>query len=141
MFSILNLGLVALLASHSDAFWRMSCPGRLVQERADPLIFPGQIGAHVHHIAGGNGFGLTTSYDNLRESSCSSCPITQDLSAYWTPKLYFQAQNGSFLSVPVAGDGQGVGGGMTVYYLYVPLSETQVFLTNVNLQATPGKPT
>jgi len=117
MLSILNLGLVALLASQTDAFWRMGCPGRLVQERADPLLFPGQIAPHVHHIVGGNAFGMTADYAALRKSDCSSCPIKEDLSAYWTPKLYFQAQNGSFISVPAAGDGNGLAGGMAVYYL------------------------
>lgn len=118
MFSTtFNLGLIALLASQTEAFWRMACPGRLTQERADPLITPGMIAPHVHHIAGGNGFGFTTEYDNLRASTCSSCPIQEDLFAYWSPKLYYQAQNGSFISVPVAGDGNGIAGGMTVYYL------------------------
>ena len=88
-----------------------------MQERIDPLIYPGKVGAHVHTVAGGSGFGFTMSYDQARAAPCSSCPITQDLSAYWTPKLYFQAQNGSFIGVPQAGDGSGTTGGMTVYYL------------------------
>lgn len=31
----------------------------------------------------------------LRESSCTSCGVEQDLSAYWTPALYFMHANGS----------------------------------------------
>lgn len=117
MFSTLSLALVALLSSQTDAFWRMACPGRLTWERADPLITPGQISPHVHHIVGGNGFGMTTDYDTQRASDCSSCPITADLSAYWTPNLYYQAENGTFTSIPAAGDGNGLAGGMNVYYL------------------------
>lgn len=33
--------------------------------------------------------------DILRESSCTSCAIEQDKSAYWTPALYFMHPNGS----------------------------------------------
>lgn len=40
-----------------------------------------------------------------------------DLSNYWTPKLYFKAENGSFLDVPIVGDTDGGQmGGMAVYY-------------------------
>lgn len=114
----ISLALHALLAAPAAAFWRMSCPSRLVQERADPLIAPGAVSAHVHTIAGGNGFGFNISYDQLRASTCSSCSIQQDLSAYWTPALFYEAQNGSFYRVPQAGDTAGYEGGMTVYYLY-----------------------
>ncbi|KAA8642019.1 hypothetical protein EYZ11_003950 [Aspergillus tanneri] len=110
------LGLLALFATSTDAFWRMMCPSRLVQERADPIINPGAVASHVHTISGGNGFALSMDYDKARSSDCSSCPIKQDLSNYWTPKLYFHAENGSFISVPQVGDQNGNQGGMTVYY-------------------------
>ncbi|GAB7345585.1 hypothetical protein MBLNU457_3887t1 [Dothideomycetes sp. NU457] len=109
-------GLVAL-AAPAHAFWRMPCPGRLITERADPIINPGGISGHVHTIAGGNGFNFTMDYDSTQTSTCSSCPIKQDLSNYWTPSLYYMEKNGSFTSVPQAGDGSGTQGGMTVYYL------------------------
>lgn len=56
-------------------------------------------------------------YADARAGECSSCPIKQDMSNYWTPKLYYQTENGTFIDVPQAGDGEGVYGGMTVYYL------------------------
>ena len=56
-------------------------------------------------------------YADARGGACSSCPIKQDMSNYWTPKLYYQSENGTFIDVPQAGDGQGIFGGMTVYYL------------------------
>lgn len=31
----------------------------------------------------------------LRKSNCTSCAVQQDLSAYWTPALYFMHPNGS----------------------------------------------
>lgn len=112
------LGLLAHVAP-TAAFWRMPCPGRLIDERADPIISPGVVSGHVHTIAGGNGFNFSMDYEDTQSSTCSSCPIKQDLSNYWSPKLFYQYPNGSVEMVPQAGDGEGVLGGMTVYYLYV----------------------
>ena len=116
-FNSVNLALLATFTSTTSAFWRMPCPSRLIQERIDPIVYPGYVSAHVHTVSGGNGFGFNMTFAQARASECSSCPIKEDLSAYWTPKLYYQAENGSFYGVPQAGDGTGVTGGMTVYYL------------------------
>lgn len=51
--------------------------------------------------------GLDPSIDDLLDSNCTSCSILQDKSAYWTPRMYFQHQNGSFESAATVG-------GMTV---------------------------
>ena len=107
---------LGLLAAQASAYWRMTCPGRLVDQRADPIISPGVVSGHVHSIAGGNGFGLNMTYDQARSSKCTSCTIEEDLSNYWTPKLYYHAPNGSFIEVPQLGDGAGKLAGMTVYY-------------------------
>lgn len=114
----LTLGLVASLAAPASAYIAFNCYGPVVEERADPIVNPGVVSGHVHKIAGGNGFGFTQNYAQARRSQCSSCPIKQDLSNYWTPKLYYHAQNGSFISVPVPGDGDSdLNGGMRIYYL------------------------
>jgi Domain of unknown function (DUF1996)/WSC domain len=113
----LLLGLAATLFSPASAYIRFSCGNALVEERADPIVNPGKISGHVHKIAGGNGFGFAMDYNQARSSQCSSCPIKQDMSNYWTPKLYYHAQNGSFISVPTVGDdSRELNGGMTVYY-------------------------
>ncbi|KAI9045978.1 DUF1996 and WSC domain-containing protein [Aspergillus affinis] len=119
-FQNVPLWLSALLVTPAEAFFRMPCPSRLVQERADPIVNPGAVAAHVHTISGGNGFSFDMDYEDARASQCSSCPIKQDLSNYWTPTLYYQAENRSFISVAQAGDGDGTTGGMTVYYLQRP---------------------
>lgn len=116
VFSSAALGLLAYVAP-AAAFWRMPCPGRLITERADPIVNPGGISGHVHQIAGGNGFDFTMDYESTQKSTCSSCPIKQDLSNYWTPNLYYMHQDGTFEMVPQSGDGEGILGGMTVYYL------------------------
>lgn len=38
---------------------------------------------------------MSSDQDTLQESDCTSCAVTQDKSAYWTPALYFMHTNGS----------------------------------------------
>lgn len=40
-------------------------------------------------------FAETADQATLREADCTSCAVTQDKSAYWTPALYFQHANGT----------------------------------------------
>jgi hypothetical protein len=63
------------LAGYSDAFFRMSCPGRIVRDRIDPIVNPGKIAGHVHTISGGSGFKADMSFADARASKCSSCTI------------------------------------------------------------------
>lgn len=53
--------------------------------------------------------GVNATYESLVNSACTSCEIGADKSAYWTPLLYYQYPNGSFLEVPH--------GGSVIYYL------------------------
>lgn len=39
-------------------------------------------------------FAMTVDEASLQESSCTSCAVTQDKSAYWAPALYFMDKNG-----------------------------------------------
>ncbi|KAI9643951.1 hypothetical protein NHQ30_007302 [Ciborinia camelliae] len=96
--------------NHTLAFWRLPCNSPVVVQRADPIVTPGAVSPHVHTIMGGNGFGFSMNYASTQASTCSSCSVTKDLSNYWTPTLYYKAQNGSFISV-------GQNGGVLVYYL------------------------
>ncbi|ORY75303.1 hypothetical protein BCR35DRAFT_292930 [Leucosporidium creatinivorum] len=106
-----SLALVALLAASSaDAFWRLPCAQPLIVERADPIVNPGGVSGHVHTVSGASNFALSNTFENMRASECTSCLVKQDMSAYWTPQMYFQWANGSFSSVDQ------VGGGL-IYYL------------------------
>ncbi|KAI9802651.1 MAG: hypothetical protein M1825_002673 [Sarcosagium campestre] len=58
---------------------------------------------------GGNGFGPSMTYDQALASTCSTCKAPKDKSNYWTPTLYFRAENGSFISVDQIG-------GALIYY-------------------------
>ncbi|KAI4690171.1 uncharacterized protein J4E84_004353 [Alternaria hordeiaustralica] len=118
MFSTNTLLLALGLAASSDAFFRMSCPGRTVRERLDPIVNPGAVSGHVHTISGGAAFKASMTYADTRASKCSSCTIKEDMSNYWTPQLYVKYKDGSgFAPVPVMGDPDDTNGGMTVYYL------------------------
>ena len=107
-FNALAVGLLAVAALPVEAYWRMSCPGTLLEGRLDSIISPGKVSSHTHVILGGNGFAPTMDYDSTQKSTCTSCTIKGDMSNYWIPKLYYHAQNGSFIDVPVQGG--------TVYY-------------------------
>jgi hypothetical protein len=55
---------------------------------------------------------MDATYEDLTaEGACTSCAVTQDKSAYWTPALYFVYSNGSSVMVPQVG-------GLLAYYLY-----------------------
>lgn len=111
------LGLAASLAAPVRSTFVVQCYSRLFDQRADPVISPGVASGHVHTISGGNGFNFSMTYEDARASQCSTCNIKQDLSNYWSPKMYFHAQNGSFLDVPIIGDNDGGNmGGMAIYY-------------------------
>jgi hypothetical protein len=84
--------------------------GALVTGRMDPITNPGVAASHVHTIQGGSNFNLTMTDDALPSSNCTSSLVDADKSNYWTPSLYFQASNGSFLSVPMFY--------MNVYYFF-----------------------
>jgi len=84
--------------------------GPLVEGSMDPIVNPGRASSHVHSVQGGNAFDITlTDEQLLKESTCTSSLVKNDLSAYWTPKLYFKAQDGTLKDVEMFY--------MNVYYL------------------------
>lgn len=84
--------------------------GPLTEGRMDPIISPGEASGHVHTIQGGSAFALSmTDSQALDDSTCTSSLVKNDKSNYWTPKLYFQAENGSLHDVELFY--------MNVYYL------------------------
>ncbi|KAL2423947.1 hypothetical protein ABEF95_010356 [Exophiala dermatitidis] len=101
------LGLASWLGS-ADAFWRVTC-GLAQTGRIDPIIDPGAVSGHVHIISGATNINTTSDYDSVTAAACTSCSIQKDKSAYWTPLLYYQYANGSFVDVP--------NDGTVVYYL------------------------
>lgn len=102
---------LALAGTPVSAFWRMECRGVSGQARLDPLVAYGKVGSgHVHEIFGSSGrllllvsisakanipvlyagFSDVADYDTLTAGNCTSCAVTADKSAYWTPIPYFR---------------------------------------------------
>ncbi|KAJ7159311.1 hypothetical protein C8R43DRAFT_1124525 [Mycena crocata] len=100
---------LALLQS-VHAWFRVACTSPLVEERIDPVISPTTFPSnHVHTVHGAKNFAYNSTFNTLRASSCTSCQVSQDLSNYWFPKLYFQdPRTKLFEAVP--------DGGLLVYY-------------------------
>ncbi|KAF2703049.1 hypothetical protein K504DRAFT_508453 [Pleomassaria siparia CBS 279.74] len=101
---------LAVLSYTADAFWRMECQSRSGLARIDPVVQRGVVGNHAHAIHGGSNFGMSTTYEDLMDSKCTSCRVTQDNSAYWSPSMHFIYANGTTVIVPQIG-------GMLAYYL------------------------
>lgn len=122
-----SFAVLSLLALEVSAFWRLPCRGTLTTERLDPLMQFGGLAEHVHTIHGGNGeflslslssliffifaenlwqppgFSRTCSATDLKKSTCSSCQVKEDNSAYWVPTMYFQDEAGNFKVVDSIG--------------------------------------
>lgn len=107
-FSVLCV--LAAVAS-TEAFWVMKMKNVLITERVDPVSSPGTVAPYVQTVTGGSNFGPHVTSKQLRASRCTSGPIVEDKSNYWTPTLYFQWANGSFSSVD---------GTVSVKYLFNP---------------------
>ncbi|KAH0598695.1 hypothetical protein MHUMG1_03999 [Metarhizium humberi] len=106
-----SVALSAGLIAGANAFWRMECPGRVGLARMDPIINPNEASPHAHTIHGSDGFSESATTADLLDGDCTSCRVTQDKSAYWTPTIYFQdAKTEKFEIVPQVG-------GMLAYYL------------------------
>ncbi|BFZ64028.1 hypothetical protein YB2330_005166 [Saitoella coloradoensis] len=116
-----SIAVATLLCSTVDAFWRLPCGAPVVVERMDPIVNPGIVSSHVHTIMGSDAINFTNTFNSLRAADCTTCQVTEDLSNYWTPNLWFQHPNGSFTSVPQIG-------GMLVYYLQRYNSQTDTEL-------------
>ncbi|KAF1983476.1 WSC-domain-containing protein [Aulographum hederae CBS 113979] len=101
LFNSSPLRVVTLLALSGDAyaFFRIGC-SRILDGRVDSIISPGKVSGHVHTLVGSANIGVSSTYDTLVNSECTSCEIQDDRSAYWSPQLYYQYGNGSVMEVP-----------------------------------------
>lgn len=70
-----RLYIALTLAGFSDAFFRMSCPGRLVRERIDPIVSAGKVAGHIHSVSGGSGWSPSMTFKDARSAKCTSCEI------------------------------------------------------------------
>ena len=81
---------------------------------SNPRLVTSQRGCLIlaNTVHGSQGFGRSSTYDSLRNSSCTSCQLSVDKSAYYFPLLYYRSQDGhSFSSIRQ-------NGGALIYYLF-----------------------
>lgn len=101
--SLLALGL--LFAPSTHAFFRLPCSKPVLNARADPIVSYGKASSHAHTIQGSNGthmitfkwavfilprmlaISFSTTFEDLRESNCTTCMVKDDKSIYWIPQL------------------------------------------------------
>ncbi|KAL9006607.1 MAG: hypothetical protein Q9188_000644 [Gyalolechia gomerana] len=100
--TVRSIAAVALTISlpSANAFWRLECDGSVGTARIDPLMDFDGLSDHIHTIKGGSAFSATSTAEDLLKSKCQSCGVGQDKSAYWTPPMYFMADDGTFTIVP-----------------------------------------
>jgi len=109
--ALTSLLVVLISTKAANAWFRVACTDPLVTERVDPIISPNITvpSNHVHTVHGAKNFASTADYNSLRASSCTSCEVSQDLSNYWFPKLYFRDPQAHTYS-------EVANGGLLVYY-------------------------
>ncbi|KAK3386850.1 hypothetical protein B0H63DRAFT_374137, partial [Podospora didyma] len=143
-FSIVLPALVASLTAAKEtrtfAVLRHYGKGPLTTCRADPVVNPGVPSSHVHMVMGASNFGLNSTGADLRQSRCTTAIPKADLSAYWTPQLYFKDPiTGKFEQVEMFY--------MNVYYFFEPTNNPieafpvglQMVSGDASLRAAPQK--
>ncbi|KAF8312483.1 hypothetical protein DL93DRAFT_2045275, partial [Clavulina sp. PMI_390] len=98
----------------------------------DPIVSPGAMSGHAHTIMGSSNIGINSDFNSLRESTCTTCIVKDDLSAYWIPQLYYEFPNKTYSAVDH--------GGMEVYYLQRGASNETIQAFPDGLRMVTGNP-
>ncbi|ODN96408.1 hypothetical protein L198_04122 [Cryptococcus wingfieldii CBS 7118] len=101
-----SLALLAALATQAQAYDDLLFTEDffpLINARLDPIIFPGQVSAHVHHVIGSSAFIASEFFEDSQTANCTTANLIDDLSNYWSPMLYYKWKNGSYSAI--TGDG------------------------------------
>ncbi|KAF2215302.1 hypothetical protein CERZMDRAFT_110020 [Cercospora zeae-maydis SCOH1-5] len=79
-------------------------------ERADAIVTPGKISAHVHQIFGASNAASDMTYESLQQSECTTvgnaagAGNAADKSVYWVPAMFGEANDGSgYVRIPSGG--------------------------------------
>ncbi|KAK9900079.1 hypothetical protein P389DRAFT_207648 [Cystobasidium minutum MCA 4210] len=65
----------------------------------DPIISPGNMSQHLHHIVGASGFNQNYDPIKIRQSKCTSLGVEADMSNYWQPAVMKVLNDGSYASM------------------------------------------
>lgn len=101
----------------------------LVTARMDPVMSPGAVSGHSHHVVGGSGFSPTYSGKTQRQSKCTNLPVQADLSNYWIPQIFRITADGKYIGLQT---------GIRLYYFFD--ADTGVVPFPENFQLVVGDP-
>ncbi|KAL4169410.1 hypothetical protein KRP22_010330 [Phytophthora ramorum] len=132
MWAKTSLALLATATPAVLAMFRFDCFNNLVVDRVDPIVNLGAASGHLHAISGGNGFSKNADGAAMKASTCTSCPIGADLSAYWVPQLYVKFKNGTGYGL--------VESHQIVYYEPRPTGDEKVIAFPDGLKMLAGNP-
>ncbi|OWZ01054.1 Murein transglycosylase [Phytophthora megakarya] len=127
-----SLAVLATTVPIAHGMFRFDCFNNLVVDRVDPIVSPGEASGHLHAISGGNGFSKNADGAAMKASTCTSCPIGADLSAYWVPQLYVKFKNGTGYGI--------VESHQIVYYEPRPNGDEKVIAFPDGLKMLAGNP-
>ncbi|KAG7392608.1 Prostaglandin reductase 3 [Phytophthora pseudosyringae] len=127
-----SLTVLATVIPAAQGMFRFDCFNNLVVDRVDPIVNPGEASGHVHAISGGNGFSKNADGAAMKASTCTSCPIGADLSAYWVPQMYVKFKNGTGYGL--------VESHQIVYYEPRPTGDEKVIAFPDGLKMLAGNP-
>ena len=88
--------MVLSLLGIARASWSVNC-GSFQTSQAGPVD---NTSNHFYQFNGPLNASLDSAYDDLQASSCTSCDVQADKSAYWVPQLFYEHSNGSLEKVP-----------------------------------------
>ncbi|KAG3121159.1 hypothetical protein PI124_g664 [Phytophthora idaei] len=126
------LSILAAVVPTAQSMFRFDCFNNLVIDRVDPIVNPGKASGHLHAISGGNGFSMSADGAAMKASTCTSCPIGADLSAYWVPQFYVKFKNGTGYGL--------VESHQIVYYEPRPTEDEKVIAFPDGLKMLAGDP-
>ncbi|KAM0254543.1 hypothetical protein ACHAQJ_006648 [Trichoderma viride] len=93
--------LAAAIGAQAQLFTVNCSP--LTQFRGDPIVSPGVLSSHVHAVVGGTAFSFSTTPEQARAATATTCDKILDNSNYWQPQLYHQRTDGQFELVTFQG--------------------------------------
>jgi hypothetical protein len=95
------VALAAAIGAQAQVFTVNCAP--LTQFRGDPIVSPGVLSSHVHAVVGGTAFSFSTTPEQARAATATTCDKILDNSNYWQPQLYHQRHDGQFELVTFQG--------------------------------------
>jgi hypothetical protein len=102
LFSVVAAFATFSLTSASNV-WTVNC-APLTQERADPIVSPGEASGHVHAVVGSSAFSrYMTANDAAASGDATTCDKATDHSSYWSPSAYRIRDDGKFDLLPFQG--------------------------------------